>query len=215
MFYNASNNAWSRLSSAISASATSLTVQGGNWPEPPFLISIEDEIIEVNNKSGNTFSNLVRGMEGTTPAPHPANARVENRFTAGTYSLLKDVLTDSRIVEHNLDVANPPNGYYVRWENGLQVCWHGMNIGPPNDWGASYTSGEWTLPAEFGDNLYVRFATAGQSEIGTDSVTGRLNAGMSRHVGSTPSSCRRSVRANGASPTTAASVFLLAIGRWK
>ena len=89
MFYNASNNAWSRLSSAISASATSLTVQGGNWPEPPFLISIEDEIIEVNNKSGNTFSNLVRGMEGTTPAPHPANARVENRFTAGTYSLLK------------------------------------------------------------------------------------------------------------------------------
>lgn len=124
MFYNASNNAWSRLSSAISASATSLTVQGGNWPEPPFLISIEDEIIEVNNKSGNTFSNLVRGMEGTTPAPHPANARVENRFTAGTYSLLKDVLTDSRIVEHNLDVADPPNGYYVRWENGLQVCWH-------------------------------------------------------------------------------------------
>ena len=33
-------------------------------------------------------------------------------------------LNGSRIVEHNLDVANPPNGYYVRWENGLQICCH-------------------------------------------------------------------------------------------
>ena len=90
-----------------------------------------------------------------------------------------------------------------------------MYIGPPNDWGASYTSGEWTLPAEFDDNQYVRFATAGQEESGVDTVTGRLNAGMSRHLSSTPSSCHWSVRAHGASPTTAASVFLLAIGRWK
>ena len=33
-----------------------------------------------------------------------------------------DIL-DSRIVEHNLIILSPSNGYYVRWENGLQVCW--------------------------------------------------------------------------------------------
>jgi len=33
-------------------------------------------------------------------------------------------LLDSRIVEHNLDVPNPPTGYYVRYACGLQICWH-------------------------------------------------------------------------------------------
>lgn len=169
MFYNASNNAWSRLSSAISASATSLTVQGGNWPEPPFLISIEDEIIEVNNKSGNTFSNLVRGMEGTTPAPHPANARVENRFTAGTYSLLKDVLTDSRIVEHNLTVSDPSNGWYIRWNNGLQVCWHSdvrrFPIASKYDDTFYYSQVTWHFPAVFLDCRYAHMIVRTQPRL--------------------------------------------------
>ena len=33
-------------------------------------------------------------------------------------------LAGSRIVDHNLDVPNPPNGYYVRYACGLQICWH-------------------------------------------------------------------------------------------
>src|SRR5690606_7916583 len=33
-------------------------------------------------------------------------------------------LDGSRIVDHNLDVPNPPNGYYVRYACGLQICWH-------------------------------------------------------------------------------------------
>jgi|SRR5690606_30992497 len=31
-------------------------------------------------------------------------------------------LAGSRIVDHNLDVPSPPNGWYVRWDNGLQAC---------------------------------------------------------------------------------------------
>lgn len=84
--YNAANNASSQLATSIGAEDTSLAVlDGSSFPEPPFVVSIEDEIIEVRAKNGNTFSALVRGTEGTTPASHASGSRVENRFTAGTY----------------------------------------------------------------------------------------------------------------------------------
>lgn len=28
-----------------------------------------------------------------------------------------------QIVDHNLNQTNPPNGWYVKWANGLAVCW--------------------------------------------------------------------------------------------
>src|SRR5690554_1482865 len=31
-------------------------------------------------------------------------------------------LLDSAIIDHNLNVSSPPNGYYVRYANGLQIC---------------------------------------------------------------------------------------------
>lgn len=31
-----------------------------------------------------------------------------------------EALLDSRIVDHNLDVGDPPNGWYVRYDSGLQ-----------------------------------------------------------------------------------------------
>jgi hypothetical protein len=86
---NAANNAETTLSSAISDSSTSLTVaSGAAFPAAPFLISIDDEIIEVGTKNGNTFSSLLRGQEGTTAAVHAQGAKVENRFTAGAYNEL-------------------------------------------------------------------------------------------------------------------------------
>src|SRR5690606_35114137 len=85
----AANNAQSLLSANITASATSLTVADGSvFPEPPFLITIDDEIIEVGTKTGNTFSGLLRGQEGTVAAPHSSGAIVENRMTAGSYNEL-------------------------------------------------------------------------------------------------------------------------------
>ena len=41
---------------------------------------------------------------------------------ASAMQMIDEKLGGSRIVDHNLDVASPPNGYYARWENGLQVC---------------------------------------------------------------------------------------------
>ena len=44
--------------------------------------------------------------------------------TLGDYAEAVDInnLFDVAIVEHNLNVSSPSNGYYVRWDNGLQVC---------------------------------------------------------------------------------------------
>lgn len=86
---NAANNAETTLASTITNSSTSLTVaSGAAFPAAPFLVSIDDEIIEVGTKNGNTFSDLLRGQEGTVAASHDQGAKVENRFTAGAYNEL-------------------------------------------------------------------------------------------------------------------------------
>src|SRR5690606_25933533 len=63
-------------------------------------------------------------------------------------------LLDSRIVE----MGSNANGEYVRWENGLQVCWRQANEGVQifSQIGALYTVGGtspqdflWTYPAAF------------------------------------------------------------------
>src|SRR5690606_11981997 len=63
-------------------------------------------------------------------------------------------LAGSRIVE----MGSNANGTYVRWENGLQVCWHQANEGVQSfsQSGALYTVGGtspqdfvWTYPAAF------------------------------------------------------------------
>lgn len=62
-------------------------------------------------------------------------------------------LTNSRMVDDNLDVASPSNGYYVRWENGLQICFGKFlleYISTPNQ--ISYA---WTFPVSFGVNPIV------------------------------------------------------------
>src|SRR5690606_9212508 len=48
---------------------------------------------------------------------------VEELQTVSELAPYVQALLDSHIVDHNLDVPNPPNGWYVRLDNGLQVCW--------------------------------------------------------------------------------------------
>lgn len=80
-------------------------------------------------------------------------------------------LLDSRIVDHNLDVADPPNGWYVRWDNGLQVCYGvrtfenlncGAQIGTSGWYRNLSADGMVTLPAQFaGINDYVPIPVEG------------------------------------------------------
>ncbi len=88
---NAANNAETTLTQNISSSATSFSVASSSlFPAAPFLVSIDDEILEVGAKTGNTFSSVIRGQEGTTPATHNSSTKVTNRFTAGMYKDLAD-----------------------------------------------------------------------------------------------------------------------------
>lgn len=89
----AANNARTTLTQAIDATTNSFTVASASiFPDPPFRITIDDEIMEVGAKDNatNTFSSVIRGVENTVPSSHNSGAYVENRFTAGTLAELID-----------------------------------------------------------------------------------------------------------------------------
>src|SRR5690606_17037848 len=66
-------------------------------------------------------------------------------------------LLNSRIVEHSLDVSSPPNGHYVRFENGWQICFGRLDSSPVSQHWNYLTNGadttgierQWTPPAAF------------------------------------------------------------------
>ena len=96
MFVNASNNAVAKLSSNINSSQTSLTVDDASiFPDAPFLITVNDEIMRVTRVSGNTLT-VQRGREGTSASSHNAGSNVENNFTAGTYQMLAEEVKKMR-----------------------------------------------------------------------------------------------------------------------
>lgn len=92
----AANNAKTTLAQSINSSVTSFSVaDGSGFPaDGPFMVTIDDEIMLVGERNGNTFSGILRGQEGTTAAAHSSGAKVENRFTAGTYELLRQYIDE-------------------------------------------------------------------------------------------------------------------------
>jgi len=83
---NASNNASSLLVATINSSVTSLEVASAStFPVFPFMITIDNEILEVTNVVGAVFT-VTRGAEGSTATSHTAGVDVEHRWTAGMYT---------------------------------------------------------------------------------------------------------------------------------
>lgn len=86
---NSANNARATLASNIDVNATSLTVtDSSSFPSAPFRITIEDEIMEIGEVDANTFSQVIRGVEGTTAIAHSSGEIVEARWTAGMHQEL-------------------------------------------------------------------------------------------------------------------------------
>jgi hypothetical protein len=103
------NFAKSTLAAGISATATSLTVatgEGAKFPDAPFRIIIDNEIIEVGAKSGDTFSSLQRGVEGTTAAAHAAGASVELRIFASILQELEYIPINTQTTNYTLVFAD-------------------------------------------------------------------------------------------------------------
>lgn len=57
------------------------------------------------------------------------------------------VLLSSRIVDHNLTAVDPPGGWYVRWQNGLQIIMAQVTVDTTAD-----TAHMYTAPAAFRTN---------------------------------------------------------------
>ena len=104
------NFAKSTLAQGISATDTQLTVatgEGAKFPERgPFRIIIDNEIIEVSSRSGDTFSGLIRGVEDTTPAAHAAGASVELRIFASILQELEYIPINTQTANYTLVFAD-------------------------------------------------------------------------------------------------------------
>jgi len=77
------------LIASLAASATSFMVSSGYGQQLPadnFEVSIDDEIIFVALRSGDTLSSCVRGAEGTTASTHNAGAAVLANLTAKSHN---------------------------------------------------------------------------------------------------------------------------------
>ncbi len=74
------NFVWTTLETGIDSAATTLTVKSATgFPAPPFLISIDGEVMRVEAVSPadpRVFTTVTRGLEGTTPFLHTEGAQV-------------------------------------------------------------------------------------------------------------------------------------------
>ena len=117
---NSSNDGFTRLVADVTATDTFLDVEDASkFPDPPFRVWINEEIIEVRaiDRVTNRFSELVRGAEGTTPAFHPIGSLVENVFTAGTYQELVEAINSKETPEgaqQKADVAEENAKAYAK-----------------------------------------------------------------------------------------------------
>jgi hypothetical protein len=104
------NNANSKLAAAITAVAASLTVltgEGARFPSTyPFHISIDSEILQVTNRSSDTFT-VVRAQESTSAATHKAGANVQLNITAKAISDLNSAVNtveeDIATIQEDID----------------------------------------------------------------------------------------------------------------
>jgi hypothetical protein len=114
------NDAQGTLSGALTDVAVSLTVaDGSTFPASgDFRIRIDNEIILVGARAGNTFSSLTRGAEGTVASSHAAGVLVEHVITAA--SLVSAVTDRLQVVklqtvelsaDGNFDFQNIPQTY--------------------------------------------------------------------------------------------------------
>lgn len=129
------NNAVSLLATAIGPGSTTLTVLPGDgalFPSPGpgeyFLVTLEDqantvrEIVRVNGRTGDTFTGLVRGYEGTVPSSWTsgpgADTLVDHRVTAETMRLAMELPQLVAVVDPSVAVPATTTGGVATFDYG-------------------------------------------------------------------------------------------------
>jgi len=179
---NAANNASTTLAADITSAATSITVvDASRFPNPPFRCTIyryepiSGEIIEVTARSGNTFTTVVRGKEGTTAAAWDSGDLIEVLHTAEMYNEL--VYTgDSRLSDARTPTAHVHSAADVT-SGTLAVARGGTGI-------ASYTTGNF-IYASAATTLAQRTPAQVLSDIGAAAST---DPGLTTRSGTAPAS---------------------------
>src|SRR5690625_626453 len=208
MFVNASNNAVAKLSSNINSSQTTLTVDDASiFPDAPFLITVNEEIMRVTSVSGNSLT-VQRGREGTSASSHNAGNNVENNFTAGTYQALVDEIEALKQQSGIAEMGENENGSYIRYENGIQMCWHALlleDVEIDNSSGSVYRSGPytWDFPKSFIDDVVNVSLSSSNLHVWSDTTGDPVNGAPFRLF----SGAERSI--------SSVIVMCMAIGRWK
>ena len=136
-----SNFAVTELAADIDSSATSFTVTDASaFPDTgPFMILVHDntglsgvkEIMEVGSidKTTKTFSNVIRGREGTTAVSHSAGSGVECVWTAGTHQELADASELSTHASTTASISTLGHVKHAVLTATLDTTWSGMS--PP------------------------------------------------------------------------------------
>lgn len=129
--------------------------------------------------------------------------------TSNALKLVADQVAGVAVTDHNLDLSNPTNGYYVKYGNGLMIAFHVQNLGSisfTNAFGSLFTSTSdfyWTFPAAFVDVPSV-------SGFPKSSV---LSMWITN--GETKNTYMRYYCVRNSTGTDSVEMTLMAIGRWK
>src|SRR5690625_538007 len=208
MFVNASNNAETKLINSVNSSQTSLTVDDASiFPDAPFLITVNEEIMRVASVSGNSLT-VQRGREGTSASSHNAGNNVENNFTAGTYEAWVDEIKALKQQSGIAEMGENETGSYIRYENGVQRSWHALlleDVELDNSSGSVYRSGPytWDFPKGFIDDPVNVSLSSTNAHIWIDTTGDPVNVAPFRLF----SGAERSI--------SGVTVMCMAIGRWK
>ncbi len=129
------NNAATTLAAGISSTATSLTVLSGSgtpFPNPganqffrftlnDALTGLEYEIIYCTARSGDTFSGLLRGQEGTTARAWLSADKVFEGVTAGAMANLTQVEEVQQNIFNYATDTGAANAYNIAFSPSLQT----------------------------------------------------------------------------------------------
>lgn len=116
---NASNNAGSVLTQAISELDTTISVEDvSSFPELPYLLTLDKrEIVLVNEVNGNTLT-VERGQEETAIESFPVGAEIENNLTAGMYN---ELVLEGEFAAHKAEKATLTKEGHVMIGDDLNI----------------------------------------------------------------------------------------------